>query len=71
MMRIVFDPQAERDFDNQLAFLIDQGAAQAARTLERRLTRFVEQTLATYPRSGKYIVSGVRLPHSGPVRLVA
>lgn len=54
-MRIVFDPVAERDFLNQLGYLIDHGAAPAAKALENRLTKFIEHTLALHPRIGTQI----------------
>jgi plasmid stabilization system protein ParE len=54
-MRIVLDPEAERDLDKQLDYLIIQGAAQAARALEQRLTHFVEFVLARHPRTGAYL----------------
>ena len=54
-MNIVFDAQAERDLDSQLAYLIGQGAAPAARKLETRITTFLEHTVAAYPRAGTYV----------------
>ena len=57
-MKIVIAPSARRDRAHQWGYLIEQGAARAAVRLERRLTAFLTNTLAAYPRTGTYI--GVR-----------
>ena len=54
-MRIVFDPEAERDLDRQLTYSIDHGAAPAVRALHKRSTEFIEGILARHPRTGTYI----------------
>ncbi len=54
-MRIVVSPRARRDLANQLGYLVDQGAVAAARRLERRLSQFIESTIANAPRTGSYI----------------
>ena len=54
-MKVVFDPLAERDLDAQLTYLIDHGAASAARQLEQRLAAFIQHTVLTFPRAGTYI----------------
>ena len=54
-MKIVFDRLAEQDLNNQIGYLIDQGAPTAARKLETRISAFVEMTLAAYPRTGTYL----------------
>lgn len=54
-MKIAIAPRARRDLASQLGYLVDQGAASAARRLERRLTAFLNNTLARYPRSGAFI----------------
>ena len=54
-MRLVIAPSARRDLANQLGYLVDQGAARVAVRLERRLTAFLTDTLAAYPRSGTFI----------------
>ncbi len=54
-MKIVIAPRARRDLANQLGYLVDQGAMPAARSLERRLTNFLNNTVACYPRSGTFV----------------
>ena len=54
-MKIVISPRGRRDLANQLGYLVDQGAAAAATRLERRLTRYIEDTIANFPRTGDYI----------------
>lgn len=54
-MRIVVAPRARRDLANKLGYLVDKGATAAARRLERRLTRFLVDTITCYPRSGTFI----------------
>lgn len=54
-MNIVIAPRARRDLSIQFAYLVDQGAAAAARRLERRLTSFLTKTVARYPRAGTFI----------------
>jgi plasmid stabilization system protein ParE len=54
-MRVVVAPRARRDLGNQLGYLADQGAPQAAARLERRLTSFIRQTLTRHPRIGRHV----------------
>ena len=54
-MRIVIAPRARRDLASKLGYLVDQGAAGAARRLERRITSFITRTLARHPGTGNFI----------------
>ena len=54
-MRVVIAPSARRDLANQFGYLVDQGATRAAVRLERRLTAYLSNTLAAYPRTGTFI----------------
>jgi plasmid stabilization system protein ParE len=54
-MRITFDPRAADELAYQIEYLIDRHAVAAAIRLEARCNAFLEQFLATHPRSGKYI----------------
>ena len=54
-MKIVIAPRARRDLANQLGYLVDHGATRAAHRLERRLTSFLNNTVARYPRTGTFI----------------
>ena len=58
-MKLVIAPSAARDLSNQLGYLVDQGAGDAADRLEKRLTTFLSTTLAAYPRTG------IQLRHRG------
>ena len=51
-MKLVVAPSAARDLANQLGYLVDQGAGEAADNLEQRLTTFLSTTLAAFPRTG-------------------
>ena len=51
-MKLVIAPSAARDLANQLAYLVDQSAGDAADKLEQRLSSFLSTTLAAYPRMG-------------------
>ena len=54
-MKLRFDLAAELDLANQLGFLIDNGAASAARRLEERVSEFLELTLAIHPRIWTFV----------------
>ncbi len=54
-MRIVVALQAQRDLARQLQYLIDNNAGKAARKLEQRLVSFVEATLTSHPRVGRFL----------------
>lgn len=54
-MKITFDPVAAEDLERQLDYLISLKALGAAIRLEARVTAFLEQFLATHPRSGKHV----------------
>ena len=51
-MKLVIAPSAARDLANQLGYLVDQGASDAADRLEQRMTAYLSTTLAAYPRAG-------------------
>ena len=51
-MKVVVSVRARIDLNRQLDFLIDTGAATAARRLNRRLVSFIEGTLAPFPETG-------------------
>jgi plasmid stabilization system protein ParE len=54
-MKVVIAPRAKRDLLDQLGYLVDQGAADAALRLERRLAEFFDHTLCSFPRIGTFI----------------
>jgi len=54
-MKVVLAPQASRDLDHQIQYLIDQHAPKAARDLNTRVMSFLRHTLATTPRFGVFI----------------
>jgi plasmid stabilization system protein ParE len=50
-----FAPAAEAALERQIDYLLERGAGQAARKLERRLRSFIEQTLCRFPFVGTHI----------------
>ena len=54
-MRITFDPVAADDLAQQLDYLIATNSVLAASRLATRLSAFLENFLATHPRTGKFI----------------
>lgn len=51
-MKVVVSPRARIDLNRQLDYLIENGAASAARQLSNRLKDFIERTLAPFPETG-------------------
>lgn len=51
-MKLLLSPRAQRDLAGQIGYLIDVGAAPAARKLERRVSHFLERTLSDHPKFG-------------------
>ena len=51
-MKIVVSARARIDLNRQLDYLIDKGAAGAARRLNSRLVSFIRRTVATFPETG-------------------
>lgn len=54
-MSVVFSSRAARDFESQLEYLLSVGAVEPARKLRQRVLSFVDDFLASYPRSGTFI----------------
>lgn len=57
MRQVLFTPQAARALDDQIVYLLSRDAATAAEALAVRVRAFLEQTIAVYPRTGRYIPS--------------
>ena len=55
MRRIIFDPEAAADLENQIQYLIDNNAVAAAGTLEVRVRTFISRHLAVFPASGRSV----------------
>lgn len=51
-MKVVLSQLARYELERQLQFLIDHGAAVAARRLKQRTMSFLRETLARHPRFG-------------------
>jgi len=54
-MKVVYTPTAIRQLENQLAYLVSQGAQRAAVAARERITAFISDFLAVYPRTGRLI----------------
>lgn len=54
-MKVVFTPTAVRHMENQLAYLVSQGAGRAAVAARERIRAFINDFLAVYPRAGRFI----------------
>lgn len=54
-MKVVLDPEAATELENQLDYLISRSSADAARRLEQRFFEFVYETLAAFPRMGAFV----------------
>ena len=50
-----FTPTASAALDQQIDYLIDRGALQAARNLEQRLRTYIADTLCLFPFAGTFI----------------
>lgn len=54
-MKVVYTPTAARQIESQIAYLVSQGAGRAAVAARQRITTFVSDFLAIYPRTGRLI----------------
>jgi plasmid stabilization system protein ParE len=54
-MKVVYTPTAVRQIENQLAYLVSKGAERAAVAARNRITTFINEFLAVYPRTGRLI----------------
>ena len=55
MRRWVLDRQAEADLQNQLDYLIERGAVDAAERLSVRIKAFLRDFLTVYPATGVFL----------------
>jgi len=55
MRRIRVTPEAMRTLANHIDYMIAKDRGGAAQALKGRIDLFVTETLASYPRAGKYI----------------
>ena len=55
MRRWVLDRQAEADLQDQINYLIEREAFDAAENLLERVAVFVRDFLAVYPRTGRFL----------------
>ena len=54
-MKIILAPRARKQLANQMRYLVDQHAHDAARKFERTISNFLKGTVALYPASGTYL----------------
>jgi plasmid stabilization system protein ParE len=54
-MKVVFAARARINFDNQIDYLIAQGATKAAKRLRLRVHTFLTSFLIVHPRTGAYL----------------
>jgi plasmid stabilization system protein ParE len=54
-MKVTLDPQAAAELELQIDYLLQHGAARAARKLAERCDAYFENVLAAHPRTGKEI----------------
>jgi plasmid stabilization system protein ParE len=54
-MRVVYTPTATRQIENQISYLVSQGAQRAAAAAHQRITSFIHDFLARYPKAGQLI----------------
>lgn len=54
-MKIIYTGTAKTHIASQIAFLVEQGAYRPARRLHARITSYVRDIIARYPRAGRYI----------------
>ena len=55
MRTVRFTPEAERTLEQQIDYLISQGAIAPAQALKSRVEAFLIETQATYPRTGRWL----------------
>jgi plasmid stabilization system protein ParE len=55
MRHYAFTAEAEARLEDQIKYLIEQDARQAAKVLLERVTAFIERTLCARPAIGRYL----------------
>ena len=55
-LNVVWSSFAKRRLENQIDYLIEHHAPQAARQLEQRVSGFVNSTLAYFPNNGRELI---------------
>ena len=67
-MKVVYTATARRHIAILLGYLIEQGAAKPAARLRRRITAFITDVVARYPRAAPHIAEadGARVLVSAP-----
>lgn len=53
--KVVVTVEAAEQLDHQIGYLVEAGALQAAERLQLRVLHFLEQHLASYPKTGRYL----------------
>ena len=54
-LKVVVSVEAAEQLDHQLGYLAEAGALKAAEGLRLRVLHFLEQHLAFYPKTGRYL----------------
>ena len=54
-MKVIYTPTAARQIERQITYLVSQDARGAAMRARVRITAFIGEFLARYPRAGRYI----------------
>lgn len=55
MRQLRFSLEAETALNSQIDYLLEVGAPRAAGALARRVQQFMVDTIAAYPRTGRYL----------------